>query len=78
MYREKGPFTQSSSGAEHFPAQVGKIVNEQTPYTVVKPSGRVATVKAVDLYYEADGTHYLLHFPYGLDIPVRSNCREAM
>jgi hypothetical protein len=45
---------------------------------LVKPSGRHATVKAVDLYYEVGGTHYLLHFPFGLDISVRSNCREAL
>jgi hypothetical protein len=41
---------------------------------VVKPSGKVGTAKAVNLYYEAGGTHYLLRYPYGLDIPVRRTC----
>jgi hypothetical protein len=31
-FGEEGTFTETSSGAETFPALVGKIVNEQTPY----------------------------------------------
>jgi len=31
-FSEEGTFTQTSSGAETFPAVMGKIVNEQTPY----------------------------------------------
>jgi hypothetical protein len=32
-FTAEGTFTQSSSGKEPFPTVVGKIVNEQTPYT---------------------------------------------
>lgn len=32
-FSAEGTFTQTSSGADKFPAVVGKIVNEQTPYT---------------------------------------------
>jgi hypothetical protein len=41
---------------------------------VVKPSGKVGTAKAINLYYQADGTHYLLHVPYGLKISVNRTC----
>jgi hypothetical protein len=41
---------------------------------VIRPSGKVGTAKAVDLYYKSAGTRYLLHFPYGLNIPVRHTC----
>lgn len=45
---------------------------------LVKPSGKAATVKAVDLYYEAAGTHYLLHYPFGLNIQIRRICSESV
>lgn len=42
---------------------------------VVKPSGKVGTATAINLYYEAGGTHYLLRWLHGLKIWVgRSRC----
>ena len=42
---------------------------------IVRPSGTVGTAKAIKLYYEASGTHYLMHLPHGLNIWVgRSRC----
>ncbi len=41
---------------------------------VAKPSGKVGTSTAVDLYYEAAGTRYLLHFPYGFTVRVGRTC----
>jgi len=41
---------------------------------VVKPSGKIGTATAVNLYYESAGTHYLLHFPYGPQAPVGHAC----
>jgi hypothetical protein len=41
---------------------------------VVKPSGRLGTATAVNLYYKSAGTHYLLHFPYGPQVPVGHAC----
>jgi hypothetical protein len=41
---------------------------------VVKPSGKVGTSTAVDLYYESAGTPYLLHFPYGFTVRVGRTC----
>jgi hypothetical protein len=37
---------------------------------VVTPSGKAGTAKAIDLYYEAGGRHYLLLLPQGLKIRV--------
>ena len=45
---------------------------------LVKPSGNAATVNAVNLYYHAAGTHYLLHFPFGLNIQIRRTCKESL
>lgn len=41
---------------------------------VVKPSAKVGTATAINLYYQASGTHYLLHVPYGLKISVGRTC----
>jgi len=41
---------------------------------VVKPSGKLGTATAVNLYYNSGGTHYLLHFPYGPEVPVGHEC----
>jgi hypothetical protein len=41
---------------------------------VVKASGKVGTATAINLYYQASGTHYLLHVPYGLKISVGRTC----
>ncbi len=41
---------------------------------VAKPSGKVGTSKAVDLYYESAGKHYLLHFTYGFTVKVARTC----
>ncbi len=41
---------------------------------IAKPSGKVGTSKAVDLYYESAGKHYLLHFPYGFSVKVARTC----
>ncbi len=41
---------------------------------VAKPSGKVGTSKAVDLYYESAGKHYLLDYPYGFSVKVASTC----
>ena len=41
---------------------------------VVRPSGKLGTATAVDLYYKSGGTRYLLHFPYGLQVPVGHKC----
>jgi len=41
---------------------------------VVKPSGKVGTARAINLYYQAGGTHYVLHFRYGLKISVTRTC----
>ncbi len=41
---------------------------DQVHVIVAKPSGKVGTSTAVDLYYEAAGTRYLLHFPYGFTV----------
>jgi len=41
---------------------------------VAKPSGKVGMAKAINLYYQAGGTHYLLHYPYGLKISVSRTC----
>lgn len=44
---------------------------------VVKPSGKVGSAKAINLYYQAGGTHYLFHYPYGLKISVTSTCQQV-
>jgi hypothetical protein len=41
---------------------------------VVKPSGRLGTATAVNLYYHSGGMHYLLNFRYGPQIPVGHAC----
>lgn len=41
---------------------------------VVKPSGKLGTATAIDMYYHVGETHYLLHFPYGLQVPVGRKC----
>lgn len=41
---------------------------------LVKPSGKTARTNAFNLYYESGGTHYLLHFAYGLKISVYRTC----
>ncbi len=41
---------------------------------VAKPTGKVGTSKAVDLYYESAGKHYLLHYPYGFTVKVARTC----
>lgn len=41
---------------------------------VAKPSGKVGSSTAVDLYYESAGTRYLLHFPYGFTVRVGRTC----
>lgn len=41
---------------------------------VVKPSGKVGTATAINLYYKSGETRYLLHFPYGLQVPVGHKC----
>jgi hypothetical protein len=41
---------------------------------VVKPSGKLGTAEAIDLYYRSGGVRYLLHFPYGLQVPVGHEC----
>jgi hypothetical protein len=41
---------------------------------VIKPSGKLGTATAVNLYYESAGTRYLLHFPYGYKIWVGHTC----
>jgi hypothetical protein len=42
--------------------------------TVLKPSGKVGTATAVNLYYTSAGTRYLLHFPYGYQILNGHGC----
>jgi hypothetical protein len=41
---------------------------------VVKPSGKLGAATAINLYYKSGGTRYLLHFPYGLQVPVGRKC----
>jgi hypothetical protein len=41
---------------------------------VIKPSGKLGTATAVNLYYQSAGTHYLLHIPYGYKIWVGRTC----
>jgi hypothetical protein len=41
---------------------------------VVKPSGKLGTATAINLYYEAGGTHYLRQFTDGLQIQVGRTC----
>ncbi len=41
---------------------------------VVKPSGKLGTATALNLYYEVGGTHYLRHFTDGLQIQVGRTC----
>lgn len=41
---------------------------------VVKPSGKVGTAKAINLYYEVGETRYLRHFADGLRIQVGRTC----
>ena len=41
---------------------------------VARPTGKVGTSKAVDLYYESAGKHYLLHYPYGFAVKVARTC----
>jgi hypothetical protein len=41
---------------------------------VTKPSGKVGSSKAIDLYYESAGKHYLLNFPYGFTVKVAPTC----
>jgi hypothetical protein len=41
---------------------------------VMKPSGKLGMATAVNLYYESAGSHYLLHFPWGYQVPVGHTC----
>ncbi len=41
---------------------------------VVKPTAKVGTATAVNLYYKSAGTHYVIHFPIGYRIQVGSRC----
>jgi hypothetical protein len=41
---------------------------------VVKPTSQIGTATAVNLYYEAAGTRYLIHFPIGYQVPVGHRC----
>jgi hypothetical protein len=62
---------------QHIPAAVVRHTRGKEAIDlviVVKPSGRVGTSKAINLYYETGGTRYLLHFPYGLKVWVGRTC----
>ena len=41
---------------------------------VVKPSGKLGTASAINMYYEVGGTRYLRIFTYGLQIQVGRIC----
>lgn len=41
---------------------------------VVKPSATLGTATAIDLYYRSGGTRYVLHFAYGIRVPVGHKC----
>ena len=41
---------------------------------VVKPTRKLGTATAINLYYQVGGTHYLRHFPDGLKIVVGHTC----
>jgi hypothetical protein len=41
---------------------------------VVKPTAKLGTATAIDMYYEADGTHYVRRFTDGLKVPVGGKC----
>jgi len=41
---------------------------------VIKPSGKLGTTTAINLYYESAGTRYLLHIAFGYKILVGRTC----
>ena len=41
---------------------------------VMKPTAKIGTATAVNLYYKSAGTRYLIHFPIGYKIPVGGHC----
>jgi hypothetical protein len=41
---------------------------------VVKPTAKLGTATAINMYYEVGGTHYLRQFTDGLQIPVGHKC----
>jgi hypothetical protein len=41
---------------------------------VAKPTAKVGTSNAIDLYYKSAGKHYLLHIPYGFSVKVARTC----
>ena len=84
VHEGKGPigtlgpgYPRPTRALEHVPGAVVHNTGKQDVIQVVivvKPSGKLGSATAVNLYYHSAGTHYLLHYPFGVQVPVGHKC----
>lgn len=62
---------------QHIPGAVVRHTRGQEVISlvvVVKPTAKLGTARAINLYYKSGGTRYLRHFTDGLQVPVGHKC----